>query len=141
MRRSHRLQGLPPNSPPIVEGNEGETMDQPAIADSHVEGVPVTETREEFSSYDNPLLVQQPSTEDTTFHFPMEGHPGSSNWVFNHQSDDTVAIEFGPNAPFWVTSLGQAICEYRTNRTSYVTPIQYPPTTQEVFRPLHQSLE
>ena len=58
MRCSHRLQGLPPNSPPFVEGNEGETMDQPTSIDSHVEGVLVTETREEFSSYDNPLLVQ-----------------------------------------------------------------------------------
>ena len=29
-----------------MEGNEGENMDQPTIADCHVEGVPVTETKE-----------------------------------------------------------------------------------------------
>ena len=124
-----------------MEGKEGETMDQPVSIDAHVEGVLVTETREEFCSYDNPLLVQRHSTEDVVFRFQPEGQPGSSNWVFNHPSDDTVAAEFGPNAPFLETSLGQAIFEYGTTRPSYLTPTQESPTSQEAFRPLYQSLE
>ena len=67
-----------------------EAMDQPIMTNSHVEGDLVMEAREEFTSYDNPLEVQQPLATDTTFHFPMEGQPGSSYWVFNHPSDDTV---------------------------------------------------
>ena len=45
-RQSHRLQGLLPDSAPVVEGNKGETMDQPTIVESHVEGVPFIESRE-----------------------------------------------------------------------------------------------
>ena len=123
VRRSHRLHGLPPDFPPTMEGNEGETMEQPATSNYHVEGVPVNEMREEFSSYDNPLLVQQPSTEDISFLFPTEGQPGSSNWVFNHPSHDTVATYFGSNDLFWETPLGKSISEYGTTRPSYVTPI------------------
>ena len=44
-------------------------MDQPTTIEYHVEGVLVIEFGKEFSSYDNPLLVQKPSTKDTTFHF------------------------------------------------------------------------
>ena len=54
-----------------MEGNEGETMDRETSVDSHVQYVSVTQTREEFSTYDNPL-VEHPSTADSTFHFPME---------------------------------------------------------------------
>ena len=88
-----------------MEGNEGETMEQTTSIDSHVEDVPVTITREEFSTYDNPL-VQQPPMIDSTFHFPMEIQPGSLDWVFNHPSDDTTGTKFCPNAHFWRTSLG-----------------------------------
>ena len=45
-RCSHRLQILSPHSPPTMEGNEGETMENPASIDSHVEDVPVTRIRE-----------------------------------------------------------------------------------------------
>ena len=61
MRCSHRSQGLPPNFPLATEESEGETMDQPTMEDSHVEGVMVTESKEEISSFENPLIVQQPS--------------------------------------------------------------------------------
>ena len=81
-----------------MEGNEGETMEQLDSVDSHVEDVPVTRTREDFSTYDNPL-VQWPPTTDSTFHFPM-GQSGSSDWVFNHSLDYTVGAKFSPNAPF-----------------------------------------
>ena len=54
-----------------MEGNEGETMDRETSVDSHVQYVLVTQNREEFSTYDNPL-VHHHSTADSTFHFPME---------------------------------------------------------------------
>ena len=49
------MQGLPPESPPALEQNDGETMEQPVYVDSHVEDVPVTGTREELSTYDSPF--------------------------------------------------------------------------------------
>ena len=55
-----------------------EAIDQGVTADSHVEGNPVVEVGEEFTTYDNPL-VEQPPTTDMTFDFPMEGQVGSSN--------------------------------------------------------------
>ena len=76
-----------------------EATDQGVMVDSHVEGNLVVEFGEEFTTYDNPL-VKEPPMVDTTFHFPMEGRAGSSNWVFNHPSDDTRGAKFGPNAPF-----------------------------------------
>ena len=62
--------------------------------DSHVEGSLVVESREQFTAYVNPL-VQQPPTADTSFHSPMEG-----------RTDSPVETEYGPNAPFWRTSMG-----------------------------------
>ena len=44
---------------------------------------------------------------DTSFDFPMEGHFGSSNWVIDCASDDTEEVEYGPNAPFFRTSMFQ----------------------------------
>ena len=44
-------------------------MGQLATADSHVEGVFVNEFGVEIYSFDNLVIVQQPSAEDTTFHF------------------------------------------------------------------------
>ena len=64
-----------------------EAIDQGLVVDSHVEENPAVEVGEEFTTYDNPL-VEQPPMADTTYHFPMEGHVGSSNWV-DHPSDDT----------------------------------------------------
>ena len=84
-----------------------EAIDQGAAADSHVEENPTVEVGEEFTTYGNPLVEQSP-TADTAFHFPMEGHVGTSNWV-DGPYDDTKGTKYGPNAPFWRTSLGQAI--------------------------------
>ena len=49
-----------------------EAIDQGAATDSHVEGSPVVESREQFAAYVNPL-VQQPPTTDNSFHLLMEG--------------------------------------------------------------------
>ena len=135
------LQVLPPEFPLALERNEGETMDQLDSVDSHVEDVPVTETREAFSTYHKPL-VQLPPVADSTFHFQMKFQPISSDWVFNHPSDDTVGAEFGSNDPFWRTSLGQSIYEYGTTTAkadpSVLTPlrkfIQYSSSNAEFFQ-------
>ena len=42
-----------------------ESTEQGATTDSHVEGNPVVEDGEEFTTYDNPL-VEQPPTAGTT---------------------------------------------------------------------------
>ena len=68
---SHRLQGLPPESPPAMEGQEGVTMERPASAEVHMETTLATEPREEFSVYNNPLVQLTPEA-NTSFHFPTE---------------------------------------------------------------------
>ena len=83
-----------------------EATDQGATTDSHVEGNLVMEVGEEFTTCDN-LLVEHPPTTDNTFHFMMEGHVGSSNWVFDCPYDDTKGTKYVPNAPFWRTYMGQ----------------------------------
>ena len=50
---SRRLQGLPLESPPIVEGQEGVTMERPASAEARMETTPATEPREGLSVCDN----------------------------------------------------------------------------------------
>ena len=49
----------------------------------------------------SPPLVQQPSQGNTLFHSPTEGHV-----------DDTTRPDYGPNAPFWDTFIGQAIASF-----------------------------
>ena len=46
----------------------------------------------------SPPLVQQPSQGNTSFHSPIEGHV-----------DDTTHPNYGPNDPFWDTSIRKAI--------------------------------
>ena len=53
-----------------------EATDQGAATDCHVEGSPVVESGEQFTTYTNPL-IEQPPMGETTFHFPMEGHVDS----------------------------------------------------------------
>ena len=72
MRCSRILQGLPPDSPPAMEGRKGETIERPTSTDARIENPLASGTREEFFVYDNPL-VEQPPTANTAFHFPMEG--------------------------------------------------------------------
>ena len=87
-----------------------ESIDQRFAVDSHVEENPTVEVGEELTTYDNPL-VEQPPTTDIVFLFPMEGHVGSSNSV-DRPYDDTKGTKYGPNAPFWRTSMGQAIFKF-----------------------------
>ena len=55
----------------------------------------------------SPPLVQKPSWGNTLFHYPIEGHV-----------DDTTHPDYGPNAPFWDTSMGQAFASFGTHPTS-----------------------
>ena len=52
-------------------------------------------------------MVQQTSQGNTSFHSPTEGHV-----------DDTTHLDYGPNAPFWDTSIGQAIASFGTHVSS-----------------------
>ena len=74
-----------------------EAIDQGATTTSQVGDNAVAETRGPYSSH-LPPLVQQPSRGNTLFHSPMEGHV-----------DDTTCLDYGPNAPFWDTSMDQAL--------------------------------
>ena len=66
-------------------------MDQLATTNPFVEGVPIIESREEYSSTMNPptstpVLVQFPPSHDSTFHSSTEGHFGAQYWVFSPPS-------------------------------------------------------
>ena len=71
-----------------------EAIDQGAAITSQVGDNVVVESGVPYSSH-SPPLVQQPCRGNTSFHSPMEGHV-----------DDTTRLDFGPNAPFWNTSIG-----------------------------------
>ena len=65
-----------------------------------------------YSSH-SPPLVQQPSWENTLLHSPIECHV-----------NDTTRPDYGSNAPFWDTSIGQAIASFGTylNSPGEVSP-------------------
>ena len=66
----------------------------------------VAESGGPYSSH-SPPLVQQPSQGNTLFHSPMEGHV-----------NDNTRLDYGPNAPFWDTPVGQAIASFGTRVNS-----------------------
>ena len=82
-----------------------ETFDRGAATTSQVGDHVVAESGVPYSSH-LPPLVQQPSHEDSSLHPPAEYHV-----------DDTH-LEFGPNAPFWETPIGQAIASFGTHVSS-----------------------
>ena len=82
-----------------------EAIDQGAATTSQVGDNVVVESGVPYSSH-SPPLVQQTSREDSSFHPPLEGHV-----------DDTHP-EFGHNAPFWETPIGQAITSFDTRVSS-----------------------
>ena len=71
-----------------------EVIDQGDATTSQVGHNMVAKSGVPYSSHSLPL-VQQPSQRNTSFHSPTEGHV-----------DDTTRPDFGPNAPFWDTSIG-----------------------------------
>ena len=105
--QSHRLHGLPLDSPPAVEGEEGVAMEIPASTENRME---LTPPREDLTAYMNPL-VQLPPTTDASLHPPLEGH-----------GDVFAPPDYGLDAPFWRTSMVQDITEFRVIRTSPRNP-------------------
>ena len=83
-----------------------EAIDQGAATTSQVGDNVVAESGVPYSSH-SPPLVQQPSQGNTSFHSPIEGHV-----------DDTIGPDYGPNAPFWDTPVGQAIASFGTHLNS-----------------------
>ena len=55
-RQYCRLQGLPPDSPPTMEGQECVNMEQPTSADAPIGTSSASETRDDFTIYTNPLV-------------------------------------------------------------------------------------
>ena len=71
-----------------------EAIDQGDAATSQVRDNVGAESGGPYYSH-SPPLVEQPSLGHTSFHSPIEGHV-----------DDTTRPDYGPNAPFWDTSIG-----------------------------------
>ena len=71
-----------------------EAIDQGATTTSQVGDNVVAESGGPYSLH-SLALVQQPSRGNSSFHSPIEGHV-----------DDTTHPDYGPNAPFWDTSIG-----------------------------------
>ena len=108
--QSCRLQGLSPDSTPIAEGQEGITMEQTTSANVPIGTALASETREDFTIYTNPL-VQLPPAADVYGHPPLECH-----------ADTPAPPDYGLDAPFWRTSMGQAIAEFEVIRPSPGNP-------------------
>ena len=73
-------------------------MEIPASAEDHME---LTPPRGNFSTHASPL-VQLPPTTDVFVHLSLEGH-----------GDTSAPPDYGLYVPFWRTSMGQAIIEFR----------------------------
>ena len=97
---------MPPDFTSVSEENPMEVIDQGATTTSQVGDNVVAESGGPYSS-DSPPLVQQPSQGNTSFHSPTEGHV-----------NDITCLDYGPNAPFWDTSIGQAIASFGTHLNS-----------------------
>ena len=93
-----------------------EAIDQGAATTSHEEENIVVQRGDQFTSYNNPL-IQHPPMADTSFHPLMEG-----------RTDSHVPPEYGPDDPFWRTSMGQEITSFGVDNSS---PEQYLPSEEE----------
>ena len=85
-------------------------MEQPASANVPIGTALASETREYFSVHTNPL-VQLPPAVDASVHPPLEGHV-----------DTPTPPDYGSDTPFWRTSMGQDISEFRVIRPSPGNP-------------------
>ena len=89
-----------------------EAINQRAATTSQVGDNVIAKSGGPYPSH-SPPLFQQPSWGNTSFHSPTECHV-----------DDTTHPDYGPNAPFWDTSIGQAIAPFGTglNLSEQVSP-------------------
>ena len=63
---------------------------------------------------------------DTSFHSPIEG-----------RVDSPIEIEYGPNAPFWRTSMGQDLSKFGVTIPSF----ENPPPGEDEYRRIQASLD
>ena len=108
-----------------MEGKEGVTMEQLAFANVPIGTTLASETREDFTIFTSPL-VQLPPAANVFVHSPLEGHV-----------DSPTPPDYGPDAPSWRTSMGQAIAEFRVIRPSPGNP----PLGEEEQRRINASLD
>ena len=83
-----------------------EAINQGVATNSHAGENVVAKSGDPYPSH-NPPLAQQPSRGNNYLHSPIEGHV-----------DDTTHPDYAPNAPFWDTSMGQAIALFGTRPTT-----------------------
>ena len=124
VRWSRRTQGLPPNFPPIIGEGPMEDTIQGATTTSQVEENIVVESGYQFTSYTN-SLAQEPPICDTSFHGPVEGHV-----------DSPVRPDYGPDAPLWGTSMGQAIASFGVCRPSP----EHPSYSEKEYRQIQSAI-
>ena len=105
-----------------MEGEEGVTVEIPASDEDHME---ITPPRGNFSSIASPS-VQLPPTINVSIHSLLGGH-----------GDTSASPYYGPNAPFWRTSMGQDIAEFEVIRPSP----RNPPLGEEEQRRINASLD
>ena len=86
-----------------MEGEEGVTMEIIVLNKDHME---LTPPRGNLSTHASPL-VQLPPTTDFFVHPSLEYH-----------GDTFAPLDYGMDAPFWKTSIGQDIAEFRVIRPS-----------------------
>ena len=84
---------MPPDFTSVSGGNPMEAINRGAATTSQVGDHVVVESGVPYSSH-SPPLVQYPSQEYSSFHYPLEGHV-----------DDTCP-DFGLNYPFLETPIG-----------------------------------
>ena len=85
-------------------------MEQPASANVPIGTTLASENIEYFTVYPNPL-VQLPPIDDASMHSSLEGCVNSP-----------TPPDYGPDAPFWRTSMGQDIAEFEVIRPSLGNP-------------------
>ena len=100
-------------------------MEQPSSANVPIGTSLASETKEYFTIFTSPL-VQLPLAADASVHSPLEGHV-----------DSLTPPDYGPDAHFCRTSMGQAIAKFGVIRPSPGNP----PLGEEEQRRINASLD
>ena len=69
--------------------------------------------------------MQQLPVSDTSFHGPVEGHV-----------DSPIRPNYGPDAPFWGTSMGQSIVSFGVHKPSP----EHPSYSEEEYRKIQSAI-
>ena len=74
-------------------------------------------------------LAEKPSSHNASFVVSTPSRAG----IHQFHPDEMVAPIFGPNAPFWETSLGQSISQFGTASTVNVLALELTPNSRRPF--------